>query len=120
VSLPRVFVTRRIPEAGLALLANRCQVDLWPEPMPPPHEVLVSRSKECEGILSLLTDKIRRPVPASCPKLKVVSNFAVGLNISMCPQPLPVAFVWAIPPACLPMLPLILPFACSSALPVGW
>jgi len=80
VALPRVFVTRRIPEAGLALLANRCVVDLWPEPLPPSYETLVARSKECEGILSLLTDKIDAPFLAACPKLKVVSNFAVGFN----------------------------------------
>lgn len=80
MALPRVFVTRRIPEAGLNLLAGRCEVDLWPEQLPPPYEVLLARSKDCEGVLSLLTDKIDANFLASCSKLKVVSNFAVGYN----------------------------------------
>ena len=80
MGLPRVFVTRRIPEAGLALLQGKCEVDLWPEPLPPPYEILTKRSSECEGVLSLLTDKIDSTFLASCPRLKVVSNFAVGYN----------------------------------------
>lgn len=80
MSLPRVFVTRRIPEAGLDLLAGQATVDLWPEPLPPSYEVLTARSKDCDGILSLLTDKIDATFLAACPKLKVVSNFAVGYN----------------------------------------
>ena len=80
MALPRVFVTRKIPEAGLQLLAGKAQVDLWPEQMPPPYDVLIQRSKECEGVLSLLTDKIDATFMDACPKLKVVSNFAVGFN----------------------------------------
>src|SRR5947207_14203624 len=70
VALPRVFVTRRIPEAGLALLTGRCEVDLWPEALPPPYETLLAHSKECEGVLSLLTDKIDANFLTNCPKLK--------------------------------------------------
>lgn len=78
--LPRVFVTRRIPEAGLQLLAGKCEVDLWNEPLPPPYETLIVRAKTCQGILSLLTDKIDANFLDSCPNIKVVSNFAVGYN----------------------------------------
>ncbi|HMP17935.1 MAG TPA: D-glycerate dehydrogenase [Gemmatales bacterium] len=80
MSLPRVFVTRRIPEAGLALLQGKCEVDLWPEPLPPPYETLIARSQPCQGLLSLLTDKIDAHLLEACPHLKVVSNFAVGYN----------------------------------------
>ncbi|MFO0813404.1 MAG: D-glycerate dehydrogenase [Gemmatales bacterium] len=80
MALPRVFVTRKIPDAGLQLLAGKAEVDLWPEQLPPPYEELVKRSKPCVGVLSLLTDKIDAAFMDACPNLKVVSNFAVGYN----------------------------------------
>lgn len=80
MALPRVFVTRRIPEAGLKLLEGQCDVDIWPDPLPPPYEVLKQRSQDCTGVLSLLTDRIDEEFFANCPQLKVVSNFAVGYN----------------------------------------
>jgi len=78
--VPRVFVSRRIPEAGLNRLHGQCEVEVWQGQMPPPAEVLAAKTKECDGLLSLLTDKIDATFMDRCPKLKVVSNFAVGYN----------------------------------------
>jgi glyoxylate reductase len=80
VSLPRVFVSRRIPDAGLNRLHGQCEAEVWQGQLPPAAEVLTAKTKECEGILSLLTDKIDGPFMDRCPKLKVISNFAVGYN----------------------------------------
>src|SRR5436190_23561238 len=77
---PRVFVTRRIPEAGLARVQAACAVDLWSEPMPPPYEVLRGKVTVCEGLLALLTDRIDAGLMDAAPRLKVVSNYAVGFN----------------------------------------
>lgn len=78
--LPRVFVSRRIPEAGLQKLRGHCDFEVWPEQMPPPYEVVVQKVSGADGLLSLLTDKIDAKLMAQCPRLKVVSNFAVGVN----------------------------------------
>ncbi len=76
-----VFITRRIPEEGLAIIAQSCEVDLWPGELPPPREVILQRSKGVEGILSLLTDKIDAEVmDAAGSRLKVISNYAVGID----------------------------------------
>jgi len=77
---PRVFVTRRIPELGLSKIAAACDMELWPEQLPPPYDVIKSKIKDCDGLVSLLTDKIDGPLLDAAPKLKVVSNFAVGFN----------------------------------------
>ena len=34
-SKPKVFVTRRIPEAGLERICQQCDAEVWPEQMPP-------------------------------------------------------------------------------------
>lgn len=77
---PRVFVTRRIPAIGLDLIAPHCDADLWTDHLPPPAPVLRDRVRDCEGLISLLTDRVDEDLFAAAPKLKVVSNFAVGFN----------------------------------------
>lgn len=77
----RVFVTRAIPDKGLALVRAQCQADVWPGELPPPRAELLARVKGVEGILSLLTSKIDAEVmDAAGPRLKVISNYAVGFD----------------------------------------
>jgi glyoxylate reductase len=80
MSLPRVFVARRIPDAGLDLLTPYCQLDVWPDRLPPSPEILRERVRACDGLVSLLTDRIDAALLEAAPSLKVVSNFAVGVN----------------------------------------
>jgi glyoxylate reductase len=78
---PRVFVTRIIPDRGLNLVEEHCDVDLWTNELPPSREVLLSRVKGIDGLLCLLTDRIDGEVlDAAGPQLKVVSNHAVGYD----------------------------------------
>lgn len=79
--LPKVFVTRQIPEAGLAKIQAVSDCYVWPDRMPPSAEQLLKHAQGCSGILTLLSDKIDASVlDAVGPQLKVVSNFAVGYN----------------------------------------
>jgi glyoxylate reductase len=77
---PQVFVARRIPDAGLKLIQAECDVEVWPERLPPPPETLRAKARTCDGLVSLLTDKVDVAVLEAAPKLRVVSNFAVGVN----------------------------------------
>jgi len=77
---PRVFVTRRIPDVGLDAILADCDAEVWPDRMPPPPEVLREKARDCAGLVTLLTDRIDGDLIAACPGLKVISNFAVGVN----------------------------------------
>jgi glyoxylate reductase len=77
---PRVFVTRRIPAVGLDLIAPHCDADVWPDPLPPSPEVLREKVRGCTGLISLLTDRVDAALMDAAPGLKVISNFAVGVN----------------------------------------
>lgn len=78
---PKVFVTREIPAAGLEKVVAACNADVWPEQLPPSRDVLLERIAGCEGVLTLLTEKIDAEfMDAAGPQLKVISNFAVGFN----------------------------------------
>ncbi|HEX4149671.1 MAG TPA: D-glycerate dehydrogenase [Pirellulales bacterium] len=77
---PKVFVTRVIPHAGLKVIEERCQADVWRDPLPPPRDVLLKRVQDCQGLLSLLTDRVDAELLDLAPQLRVVSNYAVGFN----------------------------------------
>src|SRR5262245_22368198 len=77
---PRVFVTRRIPEVGLERIRAACDAEIWPERLPPPYEVIKQKVAGCDGLVSLLTDRIDSDLLDAAPRLRVVSNFAVGFN----------------------------------------
>jgi glyoxylate reductase len=77
---PKVFVTRRIPDAGLSRIKDHCDAEVWPEQLPPPYDLIRSKIADCDGLVSLLTDKIDGALLDTAPRLKVVSNYAVGFN----------------------------------------
>src|SRR4051794_19490297 len=77
---PKVFVSRRIPDAGLDLIRASTDADIWAGDLPPPHDVLRQKIADCDGLVSLLTDRIDAALLDAAPRLKVVSNYAVGLN----------------------------------------
>lgn len=77
----RVFVTRKIPRAGLDLLAERCEVDVWDGPLPPDRRTMLEKAAGCVGLLTLLSDQVDAELfDAAGSSLKVVSNYAVGYN----------------------------------------
>jgi glyoxylate reductase len=78
--MANVFVTRRLPGDALGRLAEEHHVDVWHGRLQPSHAKLVEKTSECEGLLSLLTDRIDRGLLDACPKLKVISNYAVGVD----------------------------------------
>jgi glyoxylate reductase len=77
---PKVFVTRILPAAGLERIKEATDADIWTDPLPPPTEVLRQKVAGCDGLVSLLTDRIDGPLLDLAPRLKVISNFAVGFN----------------------------------------
>jgi len=78
---PKVFVTRIIPDKGLEMVRDFCEVDLWTNELPPSREELLKRIQGVDGILSLLTDQIDGEVMDTAgEQLKVISNHAVGFD----------------------------------------
>ncbi len=81
MSKPKVFVTRRIPEKGFEVVRDFCDVDLWPDELPPAREELIRHVRGMDGLLCLLTEKIDGEVMDEAgPQLKVISNHAVGFD----------------------------------------
>jgi glyoxylate reductase len=77
---PKVYVTRRIPDPGLALLREHCTVEVNPEDRPLAREELLAKAADSDGVLGLLTDKIDAGFFDAAPRLKGYANYAVGFD----------------------------------------
>ncbi len=77
---PRVFVTRIMAQEALDKIAQATEMEVWPEELPPPYEVLLEKARDAEGLVTMLDDKIDATLMDAAPKLKVVSNLAVGYD----------------------------------------
>ena len=78
--MARVFVTRRLPGPALERLRVEHETDVWPERLPPPREELLERTAEVDGLISLLTDAIDAELIGNAPRLRAISNYAVGTD----------------------------------------
>jgi len=77
---PKVYVTRLLPKEAMDRIHSNCEATVWDGELPPPRDVLLKNVADVEGLLSLLTDKIDAELMDKAPKLKVVSNYAVGFD----------------------------------------
>ena len=77
---PKVFVARKMAPEALDMIADATEMELWKDELPPPRDVLLKKVKDIDGLLSLLTDKVDAELMDAAPKLKVVSNMAVGFD----------------------------------------
>jgi len=76
----KVFVSRKIPEKGVALVRDFCDADIWQSGKPPNRNELLERVNAVDGLLSALTERIDAELMDMAPNLKVISNFAVGVD----------------------------------------
>jgi glyoxylate reductase len=78
----KVFVTRRVLglESYLEQFAGEIHFDVWEGSLPPPADALRARAQGCDGLVSLLTERIDAAFMDAVPDLKVISQVAVGVN----------------------------------------
>ena len=78
--MPRVFVTRDLPGDGLERLARVAEVDVWPDIDPPSSQQLLDGVAGCDGLLTLITDRVGTALLDANPQLRIVSNMGVGYD----------------------------------------
>ncbi len=81
--MKHIYITRKIPEAGLKLLKEKgITYDMGINTLPPSKKEIIKKlkNKPYDGLISFLTDDIDKEVFDACPTIKIVSNFAVGFN----------------------------------------
>lgn len=76
----KVFVTRRIPDAGLDLLKEHHDIEVNPENRVLTKREILDGVQDKDGLLCLLTDTIDKEIIEAESKLKMIANYAVGFN----------------------------------------
>jgi glyoxylate reductase len=77
---PRVFVSRRLVGDGVSRLSLAVEVELWPDDDPPPADVLLSEAQRSDGVLVNIADRVDAAVLEASPRLRIVSQMAVGYD----------------------------------------
>ncbi|SDO42454.1 2-hydroxyacid dehydrogenase [Alkalicoccus daliensis] len=81
MSKPYVYVTRKLPEELLHVLSQTAEVECWEETdKPVPREILLEKSRNADGLLTMLSDKVDKELLEQAASLKVVANLAVGYD----------------------------------------
>lgn len=75
-----VFVTRHLTADAEEKLNAFCQPDYWDEATPPPHSVLLEKTRTVDGLICLLTDPVDAALINQAENLKVISQVAVGVD----------------------------------------
>jgi glyoxylate reductase len=76
----RVYATRALPGEGFRGLAGRTDLCVWPGPGGPSEAALRAGTRDAEGLLCLLTDRVDRELIAGSPRLRVISSCSAGLD----------------------------------------
>jgi glyoxylate reductase len=77
---PRVYVTRQIFPDALDLIEKSAELELWPEDEPPSPDQLKEALADVDGAIINVMDRIDASVLDAAPKLRVLSQVAVGLD----------------------------------------
>ncbi len=75
-----VFVTRALPFPALERLREAHDVEEWPGDMPPGAADLLARTRDAEGLLTLITDRVDAELLDGSPRLKAIANMGVGTD----------------------------------------
>lgn len=78
--LPKVLVTRRLPDRAMDMVRLWSDVELNPYDRPMTRDELISAMRGKDGLLCLLTDVIDAEVMDASDSLRVIANYAVGFN----------------------------------------
>jgi len=77
---PKVVVTREVFEEVLDVLRAQTTVVANQADVPWTAQQLASQASDADALVCALTDRVDAALLAACPRLKVVSNIAVGHN----------------------------------------
>jgi len=80
VDRKKVLITRDLPGDAIKFLEADCDLLCAPSKDEMPRARLLELIPEADALICLLSEKIDKEVISKAPKLKVISNYAVGYN----------------------------------------
>ena len=78
--MKKVFITRRLPSIAKEILQDKFKVDGCDKNEPCPNDMLVDIISDYDAILATVSEKFDKKILKKKVNLKVISNYAVGLD----------------------------------------
>lgn len=76
----KIYVTRALPEAALAILRVCGDLHVWEKDEIIPREILLREVHNSEALVCMVTERIDEDLLVHGPRLKIVANMAVGYD----------------------------------------
>lgn len=77
---PKVFISQWMPQKGVELIKEYCEIDYHSDVNPLPKEQFIERAKKADALVMFVTDKIDAEIVSKCPKLRIISSFGKGYD----------------------------------------
>jgi lactate dehydrogenase-like 2-hydroxyacid dehydrogenase len=69
-----------LPQAAIDRLREAFELEIYPEDRSIPRGLLLGKVKDADAIITMLTEAVDRELMDAAPRLRCVSNYAVGYN----------------------------------------
>jgi glyoxylate reductase len=84
---PKAYITRRLPQAALDIVAAECDYAIWDvEDRPVPRDMLLREAAEADGVLALVSERFDAEFLAAAPRCRIIANMAVGYDNADVPE----------------------------------
>jgi glyoxylate reductase len=80
MSKPNIYATHELFEPAREILNANCEIEYWKDSERPPREKVLAKLKDKDGVIALLTEQINEEFLGAAPKVRIVSNVAVGYD----------------------------------------
>src|SRR5260221_3843533 len=73
----KIFISHPLYPEARTLLQSTCECEFWEKQERPTPQELLSKVKDKEGLVCLLTERVAEDVIRAAPQLRIVANVAV-------------------------------------------
>lgn len=77
---PKILVTGRLPDQIIKTLSEKCEVEANTLDRPMDMDTILAMITDRDGLLSMITDRVDADLMDRAPRLKIISQMAVGYN----------------------------------------
>jgi len=77
---PRAFISRKIPQPAIDIVASACEYAIWDNLLAAPRELFLQEASRSDGVLVMPSERINNELLDTAPRCKVVCNMAVGYD----------------------------------------
>jgi lactate dehydrogenase-like 2-hydroxyacid dehydrogenase len=78
MSKPRVFISHYMPQVGVDMIREHCEIDYYSGTEPLSKNEFIARASQADAVLAFVCDYIDEDIVSQCPRVQVISSFGKG------------------------------------------